>query len=628
MFGNQQKMLATNPLHQLFEPRRSDPRVYAELLSAFDDLDEDDDEEDDEIGRRRRDYVDMNSPREDERKREEEEVDYDSEATGLPEGVDNPQDLKHYLEDNAENLLACLFLVDPGNRATIKLLMRGMPVPCTFGFPGTNGTVWSNYREFVKQFHPSISIRGAHPLHPFTRKERFIVFLCTVAFNALWSAFTEYQRNHISAKLPFMTSTQRNLTFLFIKHVSTVIYAVVIRQLVICPCAYNALVNDIVDEENCRASDRELQERAKRLMFIKIVGDRILLWLFLAHFAAVACVIIWMSSWNYTSHAEEKLKSENENRPAGVLLNMATSELVNFFVWFVKFLPLFVILYPIHRAQWYQGGPLKDYLLCKRSLNYRKSVNYKNEKFPRRVEPETKRCTSAKMRTLVTDVFNFRRSRGGYHLSTFRRHGEAAKFQKMEYERVMPTESNMSAAPGKKPKRKKKAKGQSALTARTPPPTTLRRASSSSLELNGNHIGGNFDGWRSDESGLPEATKKQQETSRNDQNSVLSGSKLVPLRLASYLSSIPLGSAPRNNTRDGSTGSLTSMLHRNPDDDKDDDDDNDYFYRRDHRLEETKGEATTRASSPAISTSSAPDEDDNVELRTPARPRARSSDGL
>eukprot|EP00633_Aureoumbra_lagunensis_P009677 CAMPEP_0197315170 /NCGR_PEP_ID=MMETSP0891-20130614/37049_1 /TAXON_ID=44058 ORGANISM="Aureoumbra lagunensis, Strain CCMP1510" /NCGR_SAMPLE_ID=MMETSP0891 /ASSEMBLY_ACC=CAM_ASM_000534 /LENGTH=96 /DNA_ID=CAMNT_0042803991 /DNA_START=14 /DNA_END=301 /DNA_ORIENTATION=+ len=45
-------------------------------------------------------------------------------------------------DDDDENVLAVLFLVNPGNRETIRLLMRGMPIPATFGFPNTDGTVW------------------------------------------------------------------------------------------------------------------------------------------------------------------------------------------------------------------------------------------------------------------------------------------------------------------------------------------------------------------------------------------------------------------------------------------------------------------------------------------------------
>ena len=70
------------------------------------------------------------------------------------------------------------------------------------------------------------------------------------------------------------------------------------------------------------------------------------------------------------------------------------SEVVNFFIWFPKFLPLFLFLFPIHRAMWFQGGKECDYLKCKRSVfSYTRSYNYLDADFPRCVRPETSaRC--------------------------------------------------------------------------------------------------------------------------------------------------------------------------------------------------------------------------------------------
>ena len=62
------------------------------------------------------------------------------------------------------------------------------PTPVCFGFPGSDGSLASNAWGFVKLFHPSISIAFVHPLCPFSGKERFVVLICSVAFNFLWSA--------------------------------------------------------------------------------------------------------------------------------------------------------------------------------------------------------------------------------------------------------------------------------------------------------------------------------------------------------------------------------------------------------------------------------------------------------
>ncbi len=87
------------------------------------------------------------------------------------------------------------------------------------------------------------------------------------------------------------------------------------------------------------------------------------------------------------------------------------SEVVNFFIWFPKFLPLFLFLFPIHRAMWFQGGTECDYLKCKRSVfTYKRSYNYLDADFHRCVQPET----SALPRNLpylspTTGLSNFRR---------------------------------------------------------------------------------------------------------------------------------------------------------------------------------------------------------------------------
>ena len=530
----------TAPVSETLNPFHREREAVHELLSTFDeDLDDD-----------TADGVTEAAPSRCQ----------ESSSSDRPSTKRMSEDLQEYLQDNAENLLACLYLVDPGNRATIKLLMRGMPVPCTFGFPGTNGTVWSNYREFVKQFHPSISIKGAHPLHPFTRKERLVVFLCTVAFNALWSAFTEYQREKMEATFKDYEDNQKEqrLTFLFVKHIATVIYAVVIRQLVICPCAYNALVDDIVnnveDEESLADMplDKKLQDRARRLMTIKIVGDRVLLWLFVVHCVVVTAVIIWISSWHFNSDSEDNI--DDFRSPSNALSSMAQSELLNFFFWFVKFFPLFVGLYPIHRAQWYVGGDVQEYLLCQRGnpfTCYRTSENFLNPEFPRRVEPETVKCSSAKMKTLVTDVFNFRRSMGGYHLSTFRRRGE--------FEFV-----NHST--------RRSASFQHFDGVTTSQPGGFRSPASSPDLMH--HVD-------------DETDVVVDRGSRGFETIAKASSKLVPLRLASYLSS-SLGGR-RDVTRADSTSSLSDMLSHHqkeqlaresesyddddPPHDKDDDDD-------------------------------------------------------
>ena len=73
-----------------------------------------------------------------------------------------------------------------------------------------------------------------------------------------------------------------------------------------------------------------------------------------------------------------------------VLLFVFYSEVFNFFFWFVKFAPLFFLWYPIHRAQWFQGGESVDYFRRRHALyTYRDSPKYKDPNYSRCVVPDT-----------------------------------------------------------------------------------------------------------------------------------------------------------------------------------------------------------------------------------------------
>jgi hypothetical protein len=51
-----------------------------------------------------------------------------------------------------------------------------------YGYPYTYGGRLSNFRYYIQYNHPVLSIYFVHPLHPFTRRQRFIVFLCSLSF--------------------------------------------------------------------------------------------------------------------------------------------------------------------------------------------------------------------------------------------------------------------------------------------------------------------------------------------------------------------------------------------------------------------------------------------------------------
>lgn len=50
-----------------------------------------------------------------------------------------------------------------------------------FGYPSTDGSLTSNYKCFVFNNHPLLSICLQHPLHPCNMKRRIAIFISTVA---------------------------------------------------------------------------------------------------------------------------------------------------------------------------------------------------------------------------------------------------------------------------------------------------------------------------------------------------------------------------------------------------------------------------------------------------------------
>ena len=74
--------------------------------------------------------------------------------------------------DTAHRLHLLTAAVD---KECMLLLLRN----CSYGYPNTDGTLWSNYKAYVLNRHPLLSIVTAHPLHPFSHAERLVVLVCS-----------------------------------------------------------------------------------------------------------------------------------------------------------------------------------------------------------------------------------------------------------------------------------------------------------------------------------------------------------------------------------------------------------------------------------------------------------------
>ena len=233
-----------------------------------------------------------------------------------------------------DTVLDFFFLREPGDRETVTLLMRGMPIPATYGFPDTDGTMKANAFEFVKQFHPSISICYVHPLHPFTARERFIVYLCTVAFNFVWTAAEIY----CYAKGWFKGDSSMGPLLLLCKYVATMLYAVLIRQICICPCAIMPVIKAAQPAAAEDIDDKQLGKMAEKAVRWKLRGDRALVQTYVIHLFYVLGALIFVA--RYPSWSKKALSNQTSTRAFPVsnpwefmAVYVLYSEFLNFFVW-------------------------------------------------------------------------------------------------------------------------------------------------------------------------------------------------------------------------------------------------------------------------------------------------------
>ena len=77
--------------------------------------------------------------------------------------------------------------------------------------------------------------------------------------------------------------------------------------------------------------------------------------------------------------ANDSVGATASNPWAFMAWSVFVSECLNFIIWFVKFAPLFLLLFPIHRAQWHHGGSLSDYLCFRRPCAYWVAARIRNQ---------------------------------------------------------------------------------------------------------------------------------------------------------------------------------------------------------------------------------------------------------
>ena len=87
------------------------------------------------------------------------------------------QSLDQSMESNGSSSSIVAVDVEDEN-AVVRFLISSR----VYGYPNSDGSVMSNYRHFVYNNHPLISIFFAKRGHPYNTKKRFIVYICIICF--------------------------------------------------------------------------------------------------------------------------------------------------------------------------------------------------------------------------------------------------------------------------------------------------------------------------------------------------------------------------------------------------------------------------------------------------------------
>lgn len=99
---------------------------------------------------------------------------------------------QHCIDPSRENAIIRFLVSKRGRHNFIAIIYKrsilNAFIILVFGYPSTDGTIRSNYFQFVRNNHPILSMCLLHRLNPFGRKERIIVF-CNALFFSIFISF-------------------------------------------------------------------------------------------------------------------------------------------------------------------------------------------------------------------------------------------------------------------------------------------------------------------------------------------------------------------------------------------------------------------------------------------------------
>lgn len=203
------------------------------------------------------------------------------------------------------------------NRDLMLLLLENR----SFGYPGTNGTLLSNYLAYCLNRHPLISIVTAHPLHPFTRSERTVVLTCSFCWAFMVKALMH------TAPL----TDKPWYVFYTVLALLVLPYEVLIRTFAVCSCV--------------QYDDSEKGDRRRRAW---LCCGKVVLGTLTAFNLGFLAYGVW------TTVSVQRVKPYSLLRQSWSTIVVKLWALV---VWFPAWLPVFLLFYNGHKQDWLAAHP-------------------------------------------------------------------------------------------------------------------------------------------------------------------------------------------------------------------------------------------------------------------------------
>ena len=235
-----------------------------------------------------------------------------------------------------------LFVGAVEDRVLARLLLENR----SFGYPGTDGRIFSNYIAYLLNRHPVLSIFTCHPHHPFTSTERVVVLWCSI----FWAFFTNTIMEFYTRGQNPSNGTGSYLAYITILALLVIPYEILIRVVIICPCClHSELEATEVEEASKKHKTRSALKNWGRILLATLV----------------IMSVIWFTVGMLTAIGLHKTGFDGKRQKGDDVYSLDEAALLLLMVkawqlgpmWCLQWTPVFLLWYNRDKSAWLAAHP-------------------------------------------------------------------------------------------------------------------------------------------------------------------------------------------------------------------------------------------------------------------------------